>query len=1110
MKITKKLLAVILSALLLVASMPVMAVSAADELTTDDGFKYTVGSDGKATITSYSGAAAELTIPAEIEGAEVVAIGVKALQNNENLTKVVLPESLQVINSYAFYNCKNLADVNFPDSITAINDSAFGDCTSLAVVDLPQSLAALGPYAFGGTPIAEIEIPKSLEKADYSYGGVSYTFNGVEYRFLDGPFALCENLKTVTFEKGVTKIPANLFYGCVGIEEITLPSTITVIDARAFESCLRLKSIELPEAVTAVNSYAFNSCISLKDIDLNSGLTYLGNSAFRNTPVESIEIPRSLDKGDHSYGSISYDLNGVEHHFYDGPFVLCENLKTVTFEKGTNQIAEYLFLGCTGLEEITIPDTVTVIETGAFEACLRLKSIDIPDYVTEIGGNAFYNCASLNDVTFGDSVKTIGANAFSYVPVESVVIPNSVDVGGHGYADTTYEIDGTEYTFEQGPFTMSGLKSATLEDGIKEVPEYLFRGAVNLEEIVIPEGVERIETCAFNGAVRLKNIKLPSTLTAIHNDAFNSCAGFETFVVPATVTAVGNGAFKNCNNLTSIEFKNADTTVGEQALANTLKLTDVKLPANLKVVSEELFSNAKSLQEITIPNTVVSIENFAFYCASSLDEAVIPEGVKEIGTGAFKNCTSLKSVNIPYSADGLGNDAFYGCENLTDVKFEDYSIKTICESTFAECYSLKEIMLPKGLETIEGNAFVNCIELFDVTIPESVQTIENKILSYPGKTTIYSQSGSYVEEYALDNGFKFVDAVTDVETIKFKDGTTKLILEEEKTYKLEFELEPVDANECIKLTSSDDYVVRADGMELTTSWHNDTVEIMAETLSGAVFTFEVYVRGIDYIRFAEDSNHQTKYATGDEFNPDGFKLEAVYSDESVVEIDGYTFSGFDSSKPGDCKVFVNWVDNSGEEYEYYFWVEILGEEPPTFQSQKDDATQIVVEAVTNATLSVVEITEKIKFDEVNLKLSGERVSKFFDITLVEDGEAVQPDGTVTVKIPCDDETAKVYRFEDDGTLTDMEAEFVDGFMVFTTEHFSYYVVTTTEAESEFETGDVNKDGKLSIKDVTAIQKYLAKLVEFDAEAEALADFDNNGKLNIKDATTIQKKLAGLI
>lgn len=928
MKITKKLLAVILSALILVASLPVMAVSAAEELTTDDGFKYTVGSDGKATVTGYTGEATELVIPAEIGGATVATIESKAFQDNQNLTKVVFSEGLELIKGSAFKNCTNLSDVSFSSTITAINESAFRDCAALAVVELPDNLTYLGPSSFGNTPIAEIEIPKSLEKADKSYWSVDYTFNGKEYSFNDGPFALCENLKTVTFEKGVTKIPSNLFYGCVGIEEITLPETITVIEGSAFNSCLRLKSIALPEAVTAVNGEAFSGCVSLKDIDLNSGLTFLGNSAFRSTPVESIEIPRSLDKCDHSYWDTEYDFNGVKYSIEDGPFMLCESLKTVTFEKGTNQIAENLFQGCVGLEEITIPDTVTVIEDAAFKFCLRLKSIDIPDYVTTIGGSAFSGCASLKEVTLGESVKTLGVNSFRSVPVESIVIPASVDAGGGSYWDQDYEFNGVTYSFEEGPFTFSALKTATLAEGIKEVPEYLFRGCVNLEEVIIPEGVETIEDCAFNGAVRLNKIKFPSTLKTIGNDAFNTCVSFEEFVIPETVTAIGNGAFRNCDGLTSIEFKNADATIGNTALAYNEKLTDVKLPANLKVLSKEVFLGDKALTEIALPDTLTEIGNSAFEGCEVLSKAVVPEGVTGVGSAVFKNCTALTSVTMPYTLKGLGDNAFYGCENLTDVKFEDYSIKKINASTFAECYSLKEIKLPKGLETIETNAFVNCIELFDVTIPESVTAINSNILSYPGKTTIYSQSGSYVEDYATENGFKFVDSVTDVETIKLKDGATKLILEEDKTYKLELDITPVDADECINLTSSNDYVVSVDGMELTTNWRNETVEIKAETLSGAVLTFEVYVRGIDYIRFAEDSAHQTQYATGDEFNPDGFKLEAVYSDETVVEIDGYTFEGFDSSEPGECKVYVNWTDNNGDEHEYYFYVEILGEEPP--------------------------------------------------------------------------------------------------------------------------------------------------------------------------------------
>ncbi len=63
---------------------------------------------------------------------------------------------------------------------------------------------------------------------------------------------------------------------------------------------------------------------------------------------------------------------------------------------------------------------------------------------------------------------------------------------------------------------------------------------------------------------------------------------------------------------------------------------------------------------------------------------------------------------------------------------------------------------------------------------------------------------------------------------------------------------------------------------------------------------------------------------------------------------------------------------------------------------------------------------------------------------------------------------------------------------------------------DFELGDVNMDGKLNIKDATAIQKYTAKLSEFDDIQTLLADYNADGKVNVKDATAIQKKIAGLI
>lgn len=192
--------------------------------------------------------------------------------------------------------------------------------------------------------------------------------------------------------------------------------------------------------------------------------------------------------------------------------------------------------------------------------------------------------------------------------------------------------------------------------------------------------------------------------------------------------------------------------------------------------------------------------------------------------------------------------------------------------------------------------------------------------------------------------------------------------------------------------------------------------------------------------------------------------------------------------------------------------------PDSVKVLADNKTQIFVETDTDAELKVEEITSDKQIADIDLILVGEKVGKLYDITLTRDGAEVQPDGKVTVKIPADNAESKVYRVEENGTLTDMMAEYKDGFLVFTTERFSLYVVTEKalepstddEPEAEYQVGDANKDGKINIKDATIIQKHLAKMLTLDETALVLADFDLNGKVNIKDATTIQKKIAGLI
>lgn len=74
-------------------------------------------------------------------------------------------------------------------------------------------------------------------------------------------------------------------------------------------------------------------------------------------------------------------------------------------------------------------------------------------------------------------------------------------------------------------------------------------------------------------------------------------------------------------------------------------------------------------------------------------------------------------------------------------------------------------------------------------------------------------------------------------------------------------------------------------------------------------------------------------------------------------------------------------------------------------------------------------------------------SATFDISLVyKDGKTVQPNGNIKVKIPVPEglkaEDCKVYRAEADGSYTDMKAKLDNGCLVFTTDRFSKYVVST--------------------------------------------------------------------
>ena len=118
------------------------------------------------------------------------------------------------------------SELVIPDGITEIGDEAFTDFGDSIV------------------NIIRVTIPRSVEKVGTS--AFSYLHSLESVMFLGTAeigaraFAFCKNLKSVTFESGVTKIGDSAFNGCKSLESVTVPASVKEIGRWAFSDCPNL------------------------------------------------------------------------------------------------------------------------------------------------------------------------------------------------------------------------------------------------------------------------------------------------------------------------------------------------------------------------------------------------------------------------------------------------------------------------------------------------------------------------------------------------------------------------------------------------------------------------------------------------------------------------------------------------------------------------------------------------------------------------------------------------------------------------------------------------------------------------------------------------------
>lgn len=134
------------------------------------------------TYCTYSG---EVVIPENInhDGIDfiVTAIGEAAFAYCDELTSVILPNTVTSIGDYAFMYCENLPSIDIPNTVASIGDNAFDGCSSFSKIEIPNSVLTIGEMAFQG----------------------------------------CTNVTDLTIGSGVTQIGAKAFNYCNALNTVT-------------------------------------------------------------------------------------------------------------------------------------------------------------------------------------------------------------------------------------------------------------------------------------------------------------------------------------------------------------------------------------------------------------------------------------------------------------------------------------------------------------------------------------------------------------------------------------------------------------------------------------------------------------------------------------------------------------------------------------------------------------------------------------------------------------------------------------------------------------------------------------------------------------------------
>ena len=720
-------------------------------------------------VTAVAEGFASVTVKVTMDGrstyySESVSVEVKDpyVTNGASLTHyygnggiVMIPEnlSLKEIGSFAFANFeyipKTEEELAFDDA-EATKQWYIGE-TSITKVVIPEGVEKIGSYAFANlTALEEIVLPSTLESIEY------------------GAFIGCTSLQKITFsgENNLKIINQNAFENCDLQGTVDL-SAICIISDYAFAGNVDLEGVVTSDTLLSIGQYAFAGCRSLENVTITAAKVKYGPYAFTGCEsltsfyVNSAVLPEGMFYECEALTSVTIgpDVNGIgEFAFRDTAVATFEVAQGSKAYKA--QTAGYI-LSADGTQLVAVSPTVkgeftaanldgakvTAIAAGAFSHNTEVTAVVLPE-VTSVGDYAFGSSERITSVTLGQLTR-IGEYAF-------------FETGITELPQFTAETEIGKYAF-----SFTDITSVTIPDGMT-IAEGVFSECLSLAEVVIGNDVT-LEKYAFNVSVdnvfKVENYdedgeryfyyifeSALKTLTigdnaVIGENAFANAASLETVTLGANAD-IGNMAFYNNSSLKEIDLSKAKA-IGDYAFSGDVYYVCIDDAMAYAAVSSEgkyIYSyHAPQLERIELA-TVTEFGEYAFAYCRQLKEVQLNEAITEIPQYAFAGCIALENIDLSKIVT-LGDYAFIENHMLANVDLS--AAESIGEYAFVYCESLANVKLSENGTDIAEGAFSYCESL---TGAENIQFTENVgayAFAYTAVTEIDLSGAVKIDDFAF-------------------------------------------------------------------------------------------------------------------------------------------------------------------------------------------------------------------------------------------------------------------------------------------------------------------------------------------------------------------------